>query len=1514
MSPPLRIFISSPGDVIPERRRAKLVIEKLARAYARFLEIKSDLWEYEPMLASHNFQDNISPPGDSDIVVLILWSRLGTPLPERTETREYRGIDGRSPVTGTEWEFESALAAQKQRGGVPELLAYRKTTDPVVSLKDKAAKVLAEDQWEKIEAFWSRHFVSRGQYHAAFSEFTTLDSFESKFESDVRQLIERRIQRFQDVSKPTTSVWLKGSPFRGLETFRFEDAPIFFGRTQAATNTVELLLENAERGRAFLLIVGASGAGKSSLVQAGMVPALVAPGVVPGVGLWRRAVMRPGGHRDGPFAALAEALVAKTALPELLAPGQDATALTEHLAAAASDPKFTIVATLNKITDAARQRAEILAIESARLVLVIDQLEELFTFLEITPEQRTSFIRCIDGLARSGQVFVIATIRSDYWHRAAETPLLVEMAAEKGRFDLLPAEQSEVIEMIRGPAEAAGIDFGTDPEKGIKLDATLAVEAAREPGALPLLSFLLDALYQKDIRDGKRSTLTFDSMHALGGLRGAIATRAEAAFANLPPEIQAVFPKVLRSLVTVSRSGAEPTARATSMSRFPKGGTERVIIDALLDKEVRLLVAEGDGTGARVRIAHEALISYWERAKTQIGQDRDDLRMRAAIEEAEAEWRAASPRQRRGYLLRDPHLANALDLARRWGDELAPELRAFIEQSRAATMAAARRRWTIAAAIMVCLAGLSIVSFGAFYLAESQRNEALIAQSRFLARDTQAAVASGDSTLAVLLALAALPREIRNPDRPFVRGAEDALEIATVTQRERLVLGGVDGHQDRVTALAFSPDGTRVVTASDDATARIWDSASGASIAVLRGHKGPLTAAAFSPDGTRVVTASDDKTSRIWDAASGAATAVLEGHEDHVAAVAFSPDGGRVITASWDKTARIWNAASGASIAVLRDHQGPITAVAFSPNGSRVVTASGLTARIFDAATGATTAVLLGHADRVFTAAFSPDGTRVVTGSRDKTARIWNAENGAMIKVLAGHEDHLISVAFSPDGTQVVTSSLDKTARVWDAKSGLATAVLKHDDFVVSAIFSSDGHRVVTASWDKTARIWDTASAALIAVLRGHKEPIAAVALSSDGSRVATASWDKTARIWDAVSGAAVVFRGHQAPITAAAISRDGSRMATASWDKTARIWDAASGAAVVVLNGHGDRVNAVAFSADGGRVVTASDDKTGRVWDVNSGLVKTNLSGHENRVNAAAFSPDGARIVTASDDATARIWDSASGTSIAVLRGHQGPIAAVAFSPDGTRVVTASDDATARIWNAASGASIAVLRGHKGPLTAVAFSPDGTRLVTASDDKTSRIWNAASGAATAILEGHEDHLAAAAFSPDGGRVITASWDKTARIWNAASGASIAVLRGHQGPITAVAFSPNGSRVVTSSMDKTARIWDAATGATTAVLLGHEDRVFTAAFSPDGTRVVTTSYDNDARLWHMLPQCDTLMELARKKLPPNRTDFTDTERSSYFLEPARASIFMREYNALRPWIGWALPTAGDPCP
>ncbi len=1464
----LKVFVSSPGDVPDERLRTDLVIDRLAQDYGRFFTIETYRWEHEPMLASGTFQDAIEPPSAFDIVILILWSRLGTQLPKETRMRAYTGIDGRAPVTGTEWEYEEALRVAREKGA-PDILAFRNVSPAPIATHDPDEQARSVAQLIALNEFWTRHFVDRGVFLSAYETYRTLEEFAERLERSLRKLIERRIK---DLGAPQIAadapIWLK-SPFRGLEAYEFEHAAIYFGREALVTKATEQLAVQARNGTSFLLVSGASGSGKSSLIKAGLVPRLTKPQRIQGAAFLRRLTYRPSEGGNDVFLGLVEALTrqpsnGEVGLCELLGPGQSAADLAKYLRSAPDEPGFIFNGALGRVTEVARAAGQILAYENAKLILVIDQLEELFTITGIPAADRPLFIRLLGGLARSGSVWVVATIRSDFWHRAAEIPELVALCEGHGRIDVAAPSRAEIVEMIRNPALVAGLTFDVHEKAGLGLDAVLAQDAASEPGVLPLLSFTLDALYVADVQAGGGRMLRHSTYENLGGLEGAISKRADDVVSALPEETRKALPRMLRSLATVS-PGSEglAVARAVPLELFSPGSSARDLVEALT--AARLLVVSTEGTVPTVRLAHEALISGWKRAKDQLAADRRDLETRSLIERQHARWLNAAGLSRHQLLLHDPDLANAVDLEKRWGDDLSSELRSFIARSYAAARAAARRRWAVAAVVMICLAGLAAASFAALYLAEIQRDQAMIAQSQFLARDARAATDNGNATLGMILALAGLPKNIADPDRPFINDAEDALEDAFANRRESLILRG---HGAAVVMAAYSPDGRRAVTASADNSARIWDVASGAVIAVLSGHNAMVNSAEFSPDGARVVTASADDTARVWNATTGALVAVLSGHTDAVNSAVFSPDGARIVTSSDDKTARVWDAASGKQIAVLRGHDGLINSAVFSPDGKRVLTAStDKTARLWDAANGTLLMTLRGHQGFVNCAAFSPDGTRVVTASWDKTARLWDATTGAAMAVLGPHDGRVWSASFSPDGARVVTASEDKTARIWDVKSGVVIAVLKgHENWVNSAVFSPDGTHVVTASDDGTSRLWDAATGEPIAVLRGHENIVTTAVFSPNGEQVLTASADATARLWKMRTEAADgVLKGHTAPVNSAIFSPDGSRIATASFDRTARIWDARTGAQLLVLPGHTDTVWTVAFSPDGSRVVTASDDKTARIWDAHTGKLLLVLP-NDDRVDSAAFSPDGKRVVTTSTDHTATIWDAQSGTKVTVLRGHTDWVTSASFSPDGKRVVTGSYDATARVWDAATGAQLLLLQGHHGRINSAVFSPNGRRIATASWDDTARVWDAETGASLVTFRGHDNWVITAAFSADGKRLVTASWDRTVRLWNAFTGQMILVLHGHEG------------------------------------------RVTFASFSPDGKRVVSASYDKTARLWQLPPHCQALIDEAGKELPRGGLP---RERQQYFLDtnPHAASLL----SVIQKWYAPVLPHAGDTC-
>ncbi|WP_083389702.1 P-loop NTPase fold protein [Trichormus sp. NMC-1] len=673
--------------------------------------------------------------------------------------------------------------------------------------------------------------------------------------------------------------------------------------------------------------------------------------------------------------------------------------------------------------------------------------------------------------------------------------------------------------------------------------------------------------------------------------------------------------------------------------------------------------------------------------------------------------------------------------------------------------------------------------------------------------------------------------------------------------------------ESKVNAVVISPQGQRrIAVGLIDGTIEIWDLLTGEKWSSCQGHKGSVNSVAFSSDGSKLVSGSSDNTVRLWDAETGEAIGQpFFGHTSNVISVAFSPDGTQVVSGSADNTVRLWDAKTGNAIGQpFSGDTVRVYSVAFNHDGTQVVSGSAdNTVRLWDAKTGnAIGQPFTGHTEFVRSVAFSPDGSMVVSGSGDNTVRLWDAKTGNAIgQPFTGHTSNVISVAFNHDGTQVVSGSEDKTVRLWDAKTGNAIGqpFIGHTEFVNSVAFSPDGSMVVSGSGDNTVRLWDAKTGNAIGQpFIGHTEFVNSVAFSPDGSMVVSGSGDNTVRLWDAKTGNAIgqPFTGHTEFVRSVAFSPDGKTVISGSGDNTVRLWDAKTGAAIgQPFSGHTNSVNSVAFNHDGTQVVSSSFDNTVRVWDAKTGnAIGQPFTGHTNGVMSVAFNHDGTEVVSGSKDNTVRLWDAKTGNAIGQpFSGHVGIVMSAAFNHDGTQVVSGGADERVRLWDAKTGAAIGQpFSGHTSILMSVAFNHDGTQVVSGSGDKTVRLWDAKTGAAIGQpFSGHTSILMSVAFNHDGTQVVSGSGDKTVRLWDAKTGAAIGQpFSGHTSILMSVAFNHDGTQVVSGSGDKTVRLWDAKTGnAIGQPFTGHTGGVYSVAFSPDSSMVVSGSGDNTVRLW-----------------------------------------------------------------
>jgi WD40 repeat protein len=641
--------------------------------------------------------------------------------------------------------------------------------------------------------------------------------------------------------------------------------------------------------------------------------------------------------------------------------------------------------------------------------------------------------------------------------------------------------------------------------------------------------------------------------------------------------------------------------------------------------------------------------------------------------------------------------------------------------------------------------------------------------------------------------------------------------------REELVLGATifPGHKEPVLGASFAPDGRRILSASRDRTARLWDISSGAMVREFQqGHQYLATTAVFFPLGDRFLTAAVDNSTRIWDVASGAQLRVLE-HTGLSAAAAISADGRHIATGGDNKTAKLWDAASGELLGETPDHEAEVTAVAFSPDGSQLFTGDAFgRCRLWQIAAKPWSLKWSEqrHSRGVTAACFLPDGKRILTASSDRTVAQSNAADGAPLAPL-GHPGAVTSMTLAGNGRQLLTTCSDGKVRLWDIDNPAAPAAelpAPADETINAVAFSHDDSLAVTTS---------------------IKKPATAAAAAPQAEKGAAGQAESYVRLWDVkslrqVPGAAGpsaplrTFREANAMAWATIFSGDGGSLLTVIGNE-ARLFNRKSGLESMAFIPQGAMASAH-FSPNGKWAVTGSWDNTARIWNIETGLVKLRLAGHGNYVNDAVFSPDrdGKWVATAGRDNQAILWNAATGGIVcrfAGNEGHSGPVTSVAFDPKGERLVTASQDKTARLWDvgtgilkltlAASGES--AIRGHTAGLLCAVFSPDGKRVLTGGEDNRAILWDAETGKPILQLQGHTAAVTSVSFSHDGKRAVTGSRDGTAKLWelkeeaDKQDGSELLTLKGHSQEVTAVAFSDDGRQLLTGSLDGTIILWPA---------------------------------------------------------------------------------------------------------
>ncbi|MCP9946068.1 DNA-binding protein [Streptomyces somaliensis] len=1194
-----------------------------------------------------------------------------------------------------------------------------------------------------------------------------------------------------------------GCPYRGLLPFTPRDAKWFFGRERATAALVERVFERIGSGP--LVLVAPSGAGKSSLLNAGFIPAL-ARGDLPmaGAGRWPVVTLTPASR---PLDELLE----RTA--KVLGGGLGVT--VEEV----RDDPVALLAAVAARSDAAAPAAGG-PLPPSRPVLIVDQFEELFTDCP-DEEERRAFVRVLATLAGPAPApgapepaVVVLGVRADFTGDCLRIPELAD-AFTDGLFVLPPMSVAELRESVTRPAELAGVTLESGLVPLVLRDAGLggapaATSVPQHAGegsegtsdlALPLISHALLATWER--RRG--SALTVDGYERAGGIRGAVTRTAETVFTGLYPAEQRTIRRVLTRLVHVA-DGAGATRRRMDrtalLEQFTDADGAATALDAFV--RARLVTVDSD----TVQITHEALLHAWPRLRDWLRADRAELLAHQQLSHAAAEW------EREG---RDPsalYRGARLDGVRAWledpdgGRRLSPCERAFLRASlreegrlRALERRHVRLRQSLCAALGLLLA--FAVTAGA--LAYQQRGAALdqerAARSRALAAQS-AYLAGGQPEASMVLAEEAY----RLAATAEARGAL----LSTQAQPFSARLGG---HTGPVNTVAFAPDGLFLATAGSDGRVILRRTGDHRTTAVFT-VPGRVRSVAFSPDGRVLAATSTGGPVHLWPASGRGTRTVLPGGTKGARAVAFDPRGSRLAVAAADGTVQVWDPARPhRPVAPLTGHAGNVNALAYSPDGRTLVSAGAdRTVRLWDTDRAGPPVVLRGHADEVLSVVVSPNGRQIASGSVDRTVRLWDVPGRRLLATLTGSSDDVNAVAYMPGGSTVVSGSGDGTTRLWDVRRGTSTTTLAgHTDYVLGVAVNATGTTLATAGFDQSVVVWDLGGPVLPA--RPFTE-VWTTAYSPDGGLLATANADRTVRLWDVARRRQVAaLAGHDEAVFSVAFAPDGRMLASGSSDGTVRLWDVPRRRLVKTLTGHTGEVFSVAFAPDGRLLASGGADRTVRLWDVPRRRLVRTLTGHADYVNRVVFSPDGRTLVSAGDDLSIRLWDVAGRRPTAVLTGHTGAVRGLAFNSDGRLLASSGNDGSVRLWDVAGRRPTAVLTGHTGAVRGLAFNSDGRTLASSGNDGSVRLWDVAGRRPTAVLTGHTGAVRGLAFSPDGRLLASSGNDRTVRLWDLPGRRHWATLTGHADAVWGVAFAPDGRSLASGSTDGTVRLWDLDPGA-----------------------------------------------------------------------------------------------------
>ena len=1118
------------------------------------------------------------------------------------------------------------------------------------------------------------------------------------------------------------------NPYKGLQPFGEADAPDFFGRDALIDELVAAMVDRP--GRRFVAVIGPSGCGKSSVVRAGLIPA-VRTGAIPGSECWFVTTMVPGRY---PFEELAAALMRVAVDPEPI--------LLEELVADRTGLRSAVEG--------------ILGVGDGELLLVIDQMEELFTVTD--DATRIRFIdSLVDAVVDPGsRLRVVVTLRADFYDRPLHHHELGRLFND-GLITVVPLTARELQHAITGPAKRVGVTV--DPD----LVGRMIGDVADRPGTLPLLQYVLTELFERRHED----RLAIDGYQSVGGIAAALGRSAEDTYAALTDPARRASRRLFLRLVTIEESGRATKSRVgrRSLTTMSSGAAMETAIEAFA--AARLLAVGADPVSGlpTVEVAHEAIFAAWPRLAEWIDTARASLHTERRLNAAVSDW--VEHDRDVDYLATGRRLGEfeSLDADREFA--LIPVEQEYVAASRsrrdAAHRSRVRRRRAVTATLLVAFIVAGIFAVVAAQQRRNAEGAARVAFARELAAESVAA-RDVDAELSVLLALEAVDATAA-ADGTVLIEAEEALHLAVQSERLIHTIPGA-------TVGAYGPDGATYLAGDEFGAVRVWDLSTGAVHELPEPHGGPVLSLAFGPSGDTVVSGSEDLTAKVWNTQTGAVR-TLGKRPSFVVDVAIDRGGRLVATTGDDETARVWDLTADGNTEVLIETTA--SAVAFDPTGERLAVAKTLPIeiRFIDLPTGDAVASLP-TGSIITDLAFAADGSRIAGVGNDGTVTVWDVATGTTVRTYTVSSR---TVALSDRGLTLAAGGDDGVVRIWDTRSGREVMTLAgHRGWVTSVSFEPHGTGLATTGVDGSARIWDVSPGRSreVATLIEFTDP-AHIGFGGASRYLAAAGSDgdgPKAVIWD-TDGWTV--KREVAGASRVAVSPDGSAFATVGGNGVATLWDMESGEPLFDLSrneaaGVADVVTALAFTPNGELVVTGDAVGSVRVWTATSGrLVETMAGSHLGAVERVEVDAGGKSVLSFAGERrdTARVWDIASAREISAPA-PAGFVTAAALSSDGSVALTGGPDGVTRAWSTATGAALdAPILAGSGTVRDIAASPDGSRIATAGDDGSVRLWDARTGSLLMRWPAHGDGGTDVVFSSDGRFLASSGNDGTIHVYAA---------------------------------------------------------------------------------------------------------------------------------------------------